>query len=37
MRHECKITVIDIPENDEARERLEKRNYQNTAEDTYTG
>ena len=32
-----KIERIDIPENDEEREWLEKQNFRNTAEDAYTG
>jgi len=37
MRHECKITVIDIPENDEEAEWLAKQDFSNSAEDAYTG
>ena len=32
-----KIERIDIPENDEEREWLEKQNFRNTADDAYTG
>lgn len=28
---------IDIPENDEERQWLEKQNFRNTVEDAYTG
>ena len=32
-----KIERIDIPENGEEQEWLEKQNFRNTAEDAYTG
>jgi len=32
-----KIERIDIPENDDEREWLEKQNFRNTAENAYTG
>ena len=32
-----KIERIDIPENDEERQWLEKQNFKNTVEDAYTG
>ncbi len=32
-----KIERIDIPENEEERQWLEKQNFKNTAEDAYTG
>ena len=32
-----KIERIDIPENEEEKQWLEKQNFKNTAEDAYTG
>ncbi len=32
-----KIERIDIPENEEEREWLEKQNFKNTADEAYTG
>ncbi len=32
-----KIERVDIPENDEGRERLAKQDFRNTAEGAYTG
>jgi hypothetical protein len=32
-----KIEKIDIPETDEEKARLDKQNFKNTADDTYTG
>lgn len=32
-----KIERIDIPENDEERQWLEKQDFRNTVEDAYTG
>lgn len=40
MNYECKITVLEtkvFPENEEEEEWLEKQNFQNTADDAYTG
>lgn len=40
MNYECKITVLEtkvFPENEEEKEWLEKQNFQNTADDDYTG
>ena len=37
MQYECRITVIDIPENDGEREWLARQDFRNSAEDAYTG